>query len=50
VGTGRRGGDVLQEALGYSLILIKLDTYSHVMPHMQREAMGRFGRMFSNPS
>ena len=27
-----------------------LDTYSHVIPHMQREAMSRFGHMFSKPS
>ena len=26
------------------------DTYSHVIPHMQRDAMGRFGKMFAKPS
>jgi integrase len=41
---------ILQEILGHSRISITLDTYSHVIPHMQREAMGRFGRMFSKSS
>jgi integrase len=31
---------ILQEILGHSRISITLDTYSHVTPHMQREAMG----------
>jgi integrase len=41
---------ILQEILGHSRISVTLDTYSHVIPHLQREAMGRFGRMFSKPS
>jgi integrase len=41
---------VLQEILGHSRISVTLDTYSHVVPHMQREAMGRFGEMLSKPS
>lgn len=41
---------ILQEILGHSRISVTLDTYSHVIPHMQREAMGRFGAMFSKPS
>ena len=41
---------ILQEILGHSRISITLATYSHVAPHMQREAMGRFGRMFSKSS
>jgi integrase len=41
---------ILQEILGHSRISITLDTYSHVTPHMQREAMGRFGRVFWKPS
>lgn len=34
---------ILQEVLGHSRISLTLDTYSHVVPHMQREAMWRFG-------
>ena len=41
---------ILQEILGHSRISITLASYSHVAPHMQREAMGRFGRMFSKSS
>lgn len=37
---------ILQEILGHSRISVTLDTYSHVIPHMQREVMGRFGKMF----
>ncbi len=32
---------VVQEALGHSQISITLDTYSHVLPTMQREAADR---------
>jgi integrase len=38
---------ILQEILGHSRIALTLDTYSHVAPHMQREAMRRFGERFS---
>lgn len=38
---------ILQEILGHSRISVTLDTYSHVIPHMQRDAMERFGKMFS---
>ena len=38
---------ILQEILGHSRIALTLDTYSHVVPHMQREAMQRFGDRFS---
>ena len=41
---------ILQEILGHSRISVTLDTYSHVILHMQREAMSRFGHMFSKPS
>jgi integrase len=30
---------VVQEMLGHSTISITLDTYSHVLPNMQREAV-----------
>ncbi len=33
---------ILQEILGHSLISITLATYSHVAPHMQREATSCF--------
>jgi integrase len=38
---------ILQEILGHSRIDLTLDTYSHVVPHMQREAMPRFSERFS---
>jgi integrase len=41
---------ILQEILGHSRISVTLDTYSHVIPHMQRDAMDRFGKMFAKPS
>ena len=41
---------ILQEILGHSRISVTLDTYSHVISHMQREAMSRFGHMFSKSS
>ncbi len=31
----------VQEALGHSSITLTLDTYSHVMPGMQKEAAGK---------
>jgi integrase len=42
--------NILQEILGHSRISVTLDTYSHVVPHMQREAMGRFGGRFATSS
>jgi integrase len=33
---------IVQERLGHSSITITLDTYSHVLPNMQREAVKRF--------
>ncbi|MGI8649669.1 MAG: tyrosine-type recombinase/integrase [Rubrobacter sp.] len=41
---------ILQEVLGHSRISMTLDTYSHVIPHMQHDAMSRFGKMFSQRS
>ena len=37
---------VVQERLGHSQISVTLDTYSHVLPTMQREASGKFDEMF----
>lgn len=37
---------VVQERLGHSKIGITMDTYSHVMPSMQREASDKFDQMF----
>jgi integrase len=37
---------ILQEILGHSRIHTTLDVYSHALPHMQREAMDRFGERF----
>jgi integrase len=37
---------VLQEILGYTRIGVTLNVYSHVLPHMQHDAMDRFGRRF----
>ena len=33
---------VVNERLGHSRVLITLDIYSHVLPHMQGEAVARF--------
>jgi integrase len=41
---------ILQEILGHSRISITLATYSNVAPHIQHEAMGRYGWMFSKSS
>ena len=38
---------ILQEILGHSRISVTLDIYSHVVPHMQKETMGRFGGRFA---
>src|SRR5215203_5365361 len=37
---------VLQEILGHSRIDVTLNVYSHVLPHIQHDAMDRFGRRF----
>jgi integrase len=37
---------IVQEILGHSQISMTLDTYSHVLPSMQKEAMGRWNSEF----
>lgn len=37
---------ILQELLGHSQISITLDTYSHVLPSMQREVMDKLNKLF----
>jgi integrase len=36
---------IVQEILGHAQISITLDTYSHVLPSMQDEAIGRLGKL-----
>jgi integrase len=36
---------VVQEMLGHATIAITMDTYSHVLPNMQREAVERLGEL-----
>jgi len=38
--------NVVQEILGHSTINITMDTYSHVLPNIQRDAMGRMDDFF----
>ena len=38
---------VVQERLGHATIGVTLDTYSHVLPGLQAEAVERFGQAFS---
>ena len=38
---------VVQEMVGHAQISTTLDTYSHVLPNMQDEAVKRFGSLFS---
>jgi len=38
---------VVQELLGHSQISVTMDTYSHVLPTMQREAIDRLGKLLS---
>jgi integrase len=38
---------VLQEILGHARIDRTMNTYAHVMPHIQADAFGRFSRRFS---
>jgi integrase len=35
---------VVQEVLGHSRITYPMDTYSHVSPNIQKEAVGRLGK------
>ncbi len=37
---------IVQEFLGHSQISLTLDTYSHVLPGLQRKVTERFGRLF----
>ena len=37
---------IVSERLGHAGIGITLDTYSHVLPTMQKEAVGKLDRMF----
>ena len=37
---------VVQEILGHSAINITMDTYSHVLPNIQKDAMGRLDDFF----
>ncbi|MBA4602135.1 site-specific integrase [Thermoactinomyces mirandus] len=37
---------IVSERLGHSNIRITMDTYSHVLPNMQQEAVERFEKMF----
>jgi integrase len=37
---------VVQELLGHNNISITLDTYSHVLPSMQQEAMDKLNNLF----
>ena len=38
---------VVQEMLGHSQIAITLDTYSHVLPSMQKEAAAKMDALFA---
>jgi len=38
---------ILQEILGHSRIDQTMNTYAHVMPHIQADAFGRFSKRFS---
>jgi integrase len=39
---------IVQELLGHSQISMTMDTYSHVLPSMQQEAMNRWNAAFAN--
>jgi integrase len=39
---------VLSERLGHSTIVLTLDTYSHVLPHMQQSASARLENLLYN--
>lgn len=38
---------VVQERLGHSQITLTLDTYSHVLPHLQQDASNRLDNLLS---
>jgi integrase len=40
---------VVQERLGHSSVTITLDTYSHVLPNMQRDAAERIAELMFGP-
>ena len=40
---------VVGERLGHSTVTLTLDTYSHVLPTMQREAAGLIGKILGQP-
>jgi integrase len=37
----------VQEMLGHATIAITMDTYSHVLPNMQRDAVDRLGALLT---
>jgi len=39
---------LVQELLGHSQIRMTLDTYSHILPSMQREAMDKLNDWFGD--
>ena len=41
---------VVQEILGHSVIGTTMDTYSHVLPSLQREAMDKMDKLFGRNS
>jgi len=38
---------VVQEILGHSTITLTLDTYSHVMPELKKEAVDKISSIFN---
>jgi len=40
---------IVQELLGHSQISLTLDTYSHVLPSLQEEAVSRLNTLLSKP-
>jgi integrase len=41
---------VVQELLGHSNITTTLNTYSHVLPSMQQDAMSKMSDLFNQPN
>lgn len=39
---------VVQERLGHSTVMLTLDTYSHVLPSLQKEATNKLNRLFAS--